>query len=389
MTILIKNANVITPFEMLKDLNVLVEGDKIAGFVPKGDPTEKACDKVIDAGGNYLAPGLIDIHNHGNFGHDTMEGTYEALDSMAEQHFMHGVTSFLATTMTTDLGLIEGALRTIGRYVHDAQHKTAGRANVLGVYLEGPYFSEEKKGAQPAEHLRVPNLDELKGFLATSQNTIKVVSLAPELAGAEEAIKYLKNRGITVAAGHTTATFAVAKTAINAGVTLATHLYNGMRNFSHREPGIIGAALTDERVYCELICDGIHLHAGAMDLAVAAKGRDKIVLITDAMMAAGLEDGLYELGGYDVTVKEGTARLADGTLAGSTLTLNRAVRNLVDLVNVPLADAIRMASLNPAQAIGAADRKGSIEVGKDADLVIFDQQLNALQTMIAGQITEL
>lgn len=209
---------------------------------------------------------------------------------------------------------------------------------------------------------------------------------AAELEGAKESIKYLKEKGITISAGHTNATFDEAKAGIDLGITHATHLYNGMRAYSHREPGVIGAVLTDERVACEMISDGIHLHVGAMDLAVKMKGKSGIILISDAMMATGLDDGKYELGGQDVYVKEGAARLEDGTLAGSTLTLNKAVYNMVNMVNVPLEDAVRMASLNPAKAIGLDNKKGSIEIGKDADLIIFDENIDISVTIVKGQI---
>ena len=385
MKMLIKNANIITPFEIKRNSSLVVENGKISAVFSGDTIDETGFAEVVDAAGKYLAPGFIDIHNHGNFGHDTMEGTDEAVRSMADQHLQHGVTSFLLTTMTSAMGDIKKALRKAAEYTKAEVDAERPVAQVLGVYLEGPYFSEEKKGAQPAEHLKEISVSELQGLIEAAQNTIRVASLAPELDGAVEAVRFLKEQGITVAAGHSMATFAQTKAAADAGLTLATHLYNGMRNFSHREPGIIGAVLTDERVYGEIICDGIHVHVGAMDLAVKAKGKDRIVLVTDAMMAAGMPDGVYELGGQTVYVKDGTATLEDGTLAGSTLTMNKAVYNMVNLVNVPLQDAVRMASLNPATAIGVSDRKGSIELGKDADLIIFDDNLDVSWAAVQGK----
>lgn len=386
MRMIIKNANIITPFEIRRNSNLIVEHGKIGDLVSGEVIDEESFDQVIDADGKYLAPGFIDIHNHGNFGHDTMEGTNEAIDSMADHHLQHGVTSFLLTTMTSDLRDIKKALQKAGEYIHTNRKQEKPLAQVLGVYLEGPYFSEEKKGAQPAEHLKNVSLAELQGLIEASGGTIKVVSLAPELEGAPEVINHLKSQGITVAAGHSMATYAEMKKGVDAGISLATHLYNGMRDFSHREPGIVGAVLTDDRVFAEIICDGIHLHTGAMELALRAKGKDRLVLITDAMMAAGLDDGEYELGGYAVYVTDGTARLEDGTLAGSTLTLNTAVYNMVNIVNVPLHDAVRMASLNPAQAIGISAEKGSIEWGKDADLIMFAEDLQISWAMLQGRI---
>lgn len=388
MKILIKNANIITPYEIKRDSSLAIEDGKIANIFHEKVVDEKGFDEVIDAEGKYLSPGFIDIHNHGNFGHDAMEGTYEALDSMANYHIQNGVTSYLATTMTSDVQNIKEALKVAGEYITNGSNYSKVKSQVLGIYLEGPYFSMEKKGAQPPEYIKNPDLDEIKEFIKVSNNTIKVVSLAPELEGAEEFTRYLKNEGIMIAAGHSDATFDEAKIGIDAGITIATHLYNGMKAFSHREPGIIGAVLTDERVTCEMICDGIHLHVGAMDLAVKMKGKDGIILISDAMMATGLEDGKYELGGQAVYVKDGAARLKEGNLAGSTLTLNRAVYNIVNMVNVNLEDAVRMATLNPAKAIGVDDVKGSIEIGKDADLIIFDENINVSNAIIKGKIRD-
>ena len=386
MKMLIKNANIITPYEIKRGSSLVIEDGKIANIFNGEVTDEKAYDEILDVEGKYLSPGFIDVHNHGNFGHDAMEGTYEALESMADYHIKNGVTSYLATTMTGDPKLIKKALKNIGEYVNDGSNYSKVKSQVLGVYLEGPYFSMEKKGAQPPEYIKDPDLDEIKEFIEISKDTIKVVAVAPELEGAKEAVRYLKNEGIKISAGHTNATFDEAKAGIDLGITQATHLYNGMRAYSHREPGVIGAVLTDERVVCEMICDGIHLHSGAMDLAVKMKGKGGIVLISDAMMATGLKEGEYELGGQSVFVKEGAARLEDGTLAGSTLTLNRAVYNMVHMVNVPLEDAVRMASLNPAKAIGVDDVKGSIDIGKDADLIIFDADLNVSKAMVKGKV---
>ena len=389
MKMLIKNATFITPYEIAKDSSLAIKDGKIEKIFHREKVNENEFDEIIDAEGKYLSPGFIDIHNHGNFGHDAMEGNYEALDGMANFHIKNGVTSYLATTMTAKVEDIKKALEVAGEYINDGSNYSNVKAQVLGVYLEGPYFSMEKKGAQPPEYIKNPDLDEVKEFIKISKNTIKVVAVAPELEGAEEFIRYLKNEGIAVAAGHSNATFDEAKKGIDAGVSIATHLYNGMRAFSHREPGIIGAVLTDERVACEMICDGIHLNPGAMDLAVKAKGKDGIILMSDAMMATGLKEGKYELGGQAVYVKDGAARLKEGNLAGSTLTLNKSVYNMVNMVGVKLEDAIRMATLNPAKAIGVDNEKGSIEVGKDADLIIFDENINISKAIVKGKIRQL
>lgn len=362
MKTLIKNANIITPYEIKRCSNLAIEDGKIADIFSGEIKDVDSYDEIIDAEGKYLSPGFIDLHNHGNFGHDAMEASYEALESMADFHIKNGITAYLATTMTEHPEKIRAAVKNIGEYIESGSNDSKVKSQVLGIYLEGPYFSMEKKGAQPPEYIKDPDLDEIKELIELSKNNIKVVAIAPELKGAKESIKYLKNEGITISAGHTNATFEEAKTGIDLGITQGTHLYNGMRSYSHREPGVVGAVLTDERVACEMICDGIHLHTGAMDLAVKMKGKEGIILISDAMMATGLQDGKYVLGGQDVYVKEGAARLEDGTLAGSTLTLNKAVYNMVHMVNVPLNDAVRMASLNPAKAIGMDDRLSLIHI---------------------------
>ncbi|GMG98105.1 N-acetylglucosamine-6-phosphate deacetylase [Tepidimicrobium xylanilyticum] len=385
MKILIKNANIVTPYEIKRSSSLVIEDGKIINIC-KGLCEDGSFDEIIDAEGNYLSPGFIDIHNHGNFGHDFMEATFEAFDIMADFHIKNGVTSFLATTITQKDSAIRRALISVGEYIESGSKDSKIKAQMLGIYLEGPYFAVEKKGAQPEEYIKTPDIGELKEFIDLSKNNIKIVALAPEIDGAKEAVRFLREKGITISAAHTVATYEEAKLGMDMGITLITHLYNGMRDFSHREPGIIGAALTDERVACELICDGIHLHVGAMELAVRMKGKDGIVLVSDAMMATGLEDGKYELGGQDVYVRDGAARLEDGTLAGSTLTLDRAVYNMVHLVGVSLEDAVRMASLNPARVIGVERTKGSIEIGKDADLIVFDRDINILMAIVKGKV---
>lgn len=384
MKTLIKNAKIITPYEILEQNGLLIENGKIKD-IKKLDKFKKTdFDKEIDASGNFLSSGFIDIHNHGNNGHDVMEGTFEALESMADFHIKNGVTGFVAATMTQSKEKTLKAITNVANYIEE-QKDGSKRSQLLGLYLEGPYFSQEKKGSQPLEFIKNPDLEELKEFINNSRDNVKIVAIAPELPGASSAIQYLKSKDITVAAGHTNATYDQAKTGIDNGITQATHLYNGMRSFSHRDPGIIGAALTDERVYCEMICDGIHLHPAAIELAVDIKESNKIILISDAMMATGLEDGEYDLGGQKVFAKNGEARLVDGTLAGSTLTLNKAVYNIIHMANVSLKDAVRMASLNPSKTIGLEKTKGSIEIGKDADLIIFDKDINISTVIIDGK----
>ncbi|MDD4569135.1 MAG: N-acetylglucosamine-6-phosphate deacetylase [Tepidanaerobacteraceae bacterium] len=388
MRLLIKNANIITPYDILRNFELVIEQSKIKHILPSGIIDEKDFDEIIDAEENYLSPGFIDIHTHANSGYDTMDATFESVDAMARFHIKNGVTGFLATTMTASTEETKKAIKNVSSYIarQKEKHETLvvsgyTPSEVLGLYLEGPYFSMAKKGAQPSEYIKNPDINELASFIKLSGDNVKVVALAPELPGAMEVISYLCAQGITVSAGHTDASYDIAQKAFDHGVTQVTHVFNGMKSFNHREPGIPGAALIDERVYCEMICDGIHLHPGAMKLVVKAKGKDRIILISDSMMAAGLSDGEYTLGGQKVIVKGDEARLSDGTLAGSTLTLNKAIYNMVHMVGVSLQDAVRMATLNPARAIGLDKNKGSIEIGKDADFVIFDEQLNILNVI--------
>lgn len=381
MKTLIKNINIITPYEILRGQGLVITDGIISSIDREEKLSMEYFDNVIDGKKNYLSPGFIDIHNHGNSGYDVMDSTEQAIDNIAEFHLKNGVTSFLGTVITSSYEKIERAIKNLVNY-----NNKVDKANLLGIHLEGPFFSIDKKGAQPEKHIKTPNLEEMKRLLSISNGKMKMVSLAPELKGALSVISYLKSNNVIVAMAHSNASYEEAKKGIYEGVSMATHLYNGMRSFSHREPGIVGAALTDDRVYCELIYDTIHVHDISVEIAVNMKGIDKIVLVSDAMRAAGLKDGEYELGGQKVYVKKGAARLENGSLAGSTLNLRKAVHNMVFKMNIPIHNAVRMASLNPAKAIKIDDRKGSLEVGKDADMIIFDSDINILASIVGGDI---
>lgn len=379
---LIKNVKVITPYEILFQQAISIENNIIVAIDYEDRFNEKEYEEIIDGKDNFIAPGFIDIHNHGNSGYDFMDATEEAIDEITRFHLKNGVTSTLGTIITSSDENIERAIINLREYENKKD-----RAQILGIHLEGPFFNLLKKGAQPDKYIKDPYLKGMKKYNELSQGKLKMVSLAPELDGAIPLISYLKNENIIVAMAHSNATFNEAKKGVDYGITVATHLYNGMRSFTHREPGIIGVSLTDERVYCELINDGVHLHQGAVSMAMKMKGIDKIVLVSDAMRAAGLEDGQYELGGQKVFVKEGAARLENGSLAGSTLNLRDSVYNMVKWMDIPIQDAVRMASLNPAKAIKIDDRKGSIEIGKDADLILFDKNINIKAGIVGGNIT--
>lgn len=371
----------ITPFDILYDGEILIKDGKISRISDRDSLDEENVDNIIDGEGLFLAPGFIDIHNHGNSGFDVMDSTEEALDGIAQFHIKNGVTSFLGTVITSSYENMIRACKNIVQY-----NNKEDRAQLLGIHLEGPFFSVEKKGAQPAKYIKDPNIEDMKKIVEISQGKMKMVSLAPERRGALDTISYLVSEGITVAMAHSNGTFDETKSGVDHGATVATHLYNGMRNFSHREPGIVGAVLTDDRVYCEIIYDRIHLHDAAVKMALKMKGIDKILLVSDAMRAAGLDDGDYELGGQKVIVKDGAARLESGSLAGSTLNLRKAVYNMVHKLNIPIHHAIRMASLTPAKAIGIDKNKGSIEIGKDADLLLLDKDINIKASIVGGNV---
>lgn len=380
MKTLIKNISLITPYEVFSNYAVVIDQSKIAEIGLEDNIKNEDVDLVIDGEGNFLAPGFIDIHNHGNMGYDIMDSTEEAVDNISRFHLGNGVTSYLGTVITSSYEDMSNAIMNIVNYKNKEE-----LAQLIGIHLEGPFFSMEKKGAQPGKYIKNPDIEEIKEIINMSQGRLKMVSLAPERPGALDIISHLKSKGITVALAHSNASFEEAEAGIYHGATVATHMYNGMREFAHREPGIIGATLLDERVYCEIIYDRIHLHDAAFKIALRMKGVDKIVLISDAMMAAGLSDDEYELGGQKVIVKNRVARLESGSLAGSTLNLRDAVYNMVSHLNIPIKDVIRMASLSPAKAIGIDKYKGSIEIGKDADLILIDKNINILGTMVMGK----
>lgn len=380
MKILFKNIKLISPDEVLNGYGLVISEGKIARIDLEQNINIEAISKVIDGQGQYLSPGFIDIHNHGNSGYDFMDASKEAIDNISKYHLRNGVTSFLGTVISQSYGNMVNAVKNIFEYNNN------NYSQLIGIHLEGPFFSAIKKGAQPEEYIKSPDMSFIKSIVDMFGNKLKMVSLAPEKEGALDLISYLKNENITVSMAHSNATYDETIEAINKGATVATHLYNGMRSFTHREPGIVGAALIDDRVFCEIIYDRIHLHDAATQIAIKMKTKEKIILVSDAMRATGLSDGIYELGGQEVIVKEGAARLKNGSLAGSTLNLRTAVYNMINHLNVPICDAVRMASLTPAETINIDDKKGSIELGKDADLILFDDDININCVLIGGEI---
>ncbi len=382
--IIIINGTIITPFHLVSGKAIIVEKGKIKEIVNKEELSSVTLTgaEVIEAQDKFVVPGYIDIHIHGGGGSDVMDGNYEAINQISITHSHFGTTSFLPTTMTMSKDKILRSLRSIG----EAAKKGTAGAEILGIHMEGPYINPEKKGAQKEEDIRVPSIEEFTQFQQASGDLIRLVTIAPEIPGAIDFIKYLDKQNIIVSVGHSNATYTQVQAAIQAGLSHVTHTFNAMRGLHHREPGVVGAALSSPELTVEMIADGIHIHPVVMKILIQAKEIEKIVLITDAMRAAGMSEGIYELGGQEVTVDKEQARLKDGTLAGSILTMDQAVKNLVTKVSISLPKAIQMASFNPAKSIGVENKKGSLEPGKDADIVILNKKLEAELTMVTGKV---
>jgi N-acetylglucosamine-6-phosphate deacetylase len=378
MSYAIESGEVYKPSKMPEGTVVIVDGNKVTFVGPKEakypDNTE-----IIDASDKIVTPGFIDMHIHGCAGFDVTEGKYGFLEEMSKFLAKHGVTSFLPTVVSTTKRRIIKAIEN----VREAQKKKG--ANVLGLYLEGPYLNVEKAGAQNPQYIRDPNLTEVNEILDVAGKTVKVVALAPEKVNAIQVIKELKKRGIVASAAHTNASYHEMLVAIEAGLSHVTHVFNAMRDFNGREIGAVGAALLHEELTTELIADGVHVHPSAIKMLVKMKGYDKVVLISDAISATGLPDGKYELGGLEILVKSGISTLRSGVLAGSTLTLDRAVKNMITLANVPVSEAIKMATLNPARVL-RLKTKGEIKAGTDADIAILDRNFNVQSVMIRGEL---
>ncbi len=364
---------------------VIVSDELIQSIAPMTEIQITSKDEVLTFPENYhLIPGFIDLHVHGVNGCDVMDATSDALLDMSKSLAAEGTTAFLATTMTAKTEQIEKALISVRDFM-DAKQEIQG-ATILGVHLEGPFVSAKKSGAQRADQTILPDIVLVEQWQKKAGDVIKLVTLAPELANSVGFIRYLKEKNIMAACGHTDATYAETVSAIQEGLTYVTHLFNAMRPIHQREPGAVVAALLSDDVMTEIIVDGHHLHPAIVQLILKLKSKDKILLVTDAMRAKCLGDGTYDLGGQNVLVKEGVAMLADGTLAGSTLKMPAAIQNIMRIALCDFADACKMASENPARALGIFDKKGSIAIGKDADLVVLDELLNVVMTICRGKI---
>ncbi|MDV2685549.1 N-acetylglucosamine-6-phosphate deacetylase [Alkalihalophilus lindianensis] len=331
-----------------------------------------------------LLPGFIDLHIHGANGSDIMDNSVDALKSIAEFLPKEGTTSFLATTITQSDELIESALKQAAAFV-EMEGQTP-HADMIGIHLEGPFISNKRAGAQPIMHIKDPDIDLFLTWQNQSGHLIKLVTMAPEQKNGLTFLEEVQKRGVVTSIGHSDATYAEVQEAINKGLTHVTHLYNGMRGLHHREPGVAGATLSHSELVAEMIVDGVHIHPSVVNSTFKAKGANELILITDAMRAKGLGEGDYDLGGQQVSVVDGKALLEDGTLAGSILTMDEAVRNMMKYTGCSLRDIAKMTAENPAKQLGIWNKVGSIAVGKMADLVLLDENHKVVLTICKGKI---
>ncbi|MFP5105311.1 N-acetylglucosamine-6-phosphate deacetylase [Neobacillus sp. C211] len=340
-------------------------------------PNEAA--EVIDYGGLWIAPGLVDTHIHGYKNHDVMDNDFEGLNVISEGLLSCGVTSFLPTTLTSSTESLNDVVEMIG-----ANSTKVQGAKIRGIFLEGPFFTEKHKGAQNKNHFRDPSVEMLKIWQKRSNDTIKKIAIAPERKGAAEFIEYAVKEEIAVALAHSDATYEEAKQAVEKGASIFVHTYNGMSPLHHRELGMVGAAMNLKDVFAEIICDGHHVHPVAANILMNVRGRDTIVMVTDCMMAGGMPDGSYQLGEFPVEVKDGTARLESGSLAGSILQLKDAVKNVVEWGIATPEEAIYMASTAPAKSIQLDSVCGKIAQGFAADFIVLTPVLELTATYLDG-----
>ncbi len=373
----IVNAKIILKDRIIEN-KALLFSEKIEGIVDKKDIPKQA--EIIDANGGFVSPGLIDIHIHGYLGKDVCDGEEESIRTIASGIVKNGVTGFLPTTMTVDMAVIKKALCVLRSLKEES--KTWCGSQILGCHAEGPFISESKKGAQDPKYILKPDAEFVKEYA----DIIKIITLAPEedTEGFSAIREIAEKTDVVVSMGHTSADYDTAYNSTENGVKHATHLFNAMTPLAHRAPGVVGAALSSD-VSCELIVDTFHVNPALYDMLWKLKGR-KLCFITDCLPAGGLPFGEYTLGGAKIIYRDIVCRLEDGTVAGSVLPLNKGVWNVYKNSNIPLYECVNAASLNPATTIGMADKKGSLDIGKDADIIICDNEFNVNKTIIGGEI---
>lgn len=379
----IRNAQIVTEHEIISDGILLAEDGKITFIGNSKDATPEPDALIIDGTGKYVLPGFIDTHVHGSGGDDVMVNGAEGILRAGKNMLRYGTTAWLPTTIAAKHEEILFAINA----TREAQNANETAAEILGLHLEGPYLNIKFKGAQPDEGIRDPDFDELDELLQAAAGTIKVMTLAPELPGSMELIRKLKANNIVASLGHSECDYETALAAIDAGATYATHLFNAMSGVHHRKPGLAACCLNEPGICAEIILDGVHVNPQMARLAMRNKGRQGLALITDATTAQGCGDGIYQLGKFQVQVKGALCTLMDGsTIAGSVLTMNEAAKNAQAFMHASLVDVAYMAATMPAQRCGVADRKGSLAVGKDADLVVLNQDFSVAATVINGDV---
>lgn len=375
----IQHVNVLLPHQILPSATVWIANGKVERIETQDHEKFEGDYEPIDGTGMWLIPGMIDVHIHGANGYDMMDGTEASIQEVSRACAATGCTSFLATSVSSTMEDLLNMIRSVKSVIGREQG-----ARIAGIHLEGPYLNPKRKGMQNEKYLRHPDLEEMKLIFQEAGSLIKMVTIAPELPGGMELISFLKEQDVVIAIAHSDATYEEAKMAFAAGASHVTHCFNGMRPIHHRDPGLIVAAFEEPHVSLQAIVDQVHLHPAIIRLMHRLKGPEGMVLITDALQAMGLGDGNYIFGGHHVTVSEGVARLADGTLASSTVTMNEALR-LTVVNGISMTDAVHMASTSPARILGLS-HKGKIEVGYDADLILLDERYQVQWTMIEGEL---
>lgn len=371
---ILKNANIVLEDEIIKS-NIQIKNSKIFKI-----SSDIESDDSIDCEGHFIIPGFIDVHIHGIGGYDAMDGTAEAITAISQNVLKKGVTSYLPTLLTESVEKIHKGFEAVKKAKNA---KLENAADIIGVHMEGPFFSEEYKGAQNPKYLQYGSLDSLEKLVGNYWDILKILTSAPEKIDPEIIYKLRENQ-VIASIGHTSADNDLIEKASLLGMNHCVHLYNGMRGLHHREPGTAGAILYNDRIYAELILDGIHVHPKMAKIAYKCKG-NKLMLITDSMRAAGLEDGKYDLGGQDVFVKNGEARLESGALAGSTLTMDTAFKNALKFLDSNIIEVVKLTSTNAAEQLKLYS-KGKVEVGRDADLLVLDKEYNIKKIIKAGNI---
>src|SRR5271156_4516042 len=377
---------ILTPQDELLNNVIVVEGGRITAIGNRDEVHIPPGAKDYVAAEMTVVPGFVDVHIHGAGGHDVMEATPAALDAITSTVARFGTTSIVATTVTAPVDETCRSLEGIASYVRShekADDNARAAAEIVGVHLEGPFINKTRRGVPPPESIALPSIEMLEQFRAAADGLVKIVTVAPEIPGALQLIARAVADGLVVAVGHTDADYDQARAAFKAGARHAVHVYNAMRPFTHRDPGVIRAIMTDTDITAEIIADGVHVAAPAIQVLLGTKGFDTGLLVSDGTAATGMRDGNYRLGNFEVTVKGGVSRNSEGKLAGSTLTLDRALRYAVEL-GVPLIEAVRMATVLPARRIGLAGKKGIIAIGGDADLVVLTPDLQVAGVMTRG-----